>query len=129
MWRSRRSRSSPGRGSSAIRPTEPIVSDDAGSPRDRSLPTRIGRYRIVARIGRGGMGVVYSAVDEASGRQVALKVLMADLAADPETRARFDRESQAAARLVHPNIITVHDAGQDGGRPFIAMQLLQGVSL
>ena len=106
-----------------------MVTDDPGSPRDRSLPPRIGRYRIVARIGRGAMGVVYSAVDEGSGRQVALKVLMADLEADPETRARFEREAQAAARLVHPNIITVHDAGQDGGRPFMAMQLLQGVSL
>jgi tetratricopeptide (TPR) repeat protein len=105
------------------------VADEFGSARDRSLPAQIGRYRIVARIGRGAMGVVYSAVDEVMGRQVAVKVLMADLESDPETRARFYREAQAAARLLHPNIITVHDAGDDRGRSFIAMQLLQGAPL
>jgi serine/threonine-protein kinase len=105
------------------------VADELPSPRDRSLPSQIGRYRIVARIGRGAMGVVYSAVDEVMGRQVALKVLMADLESDPETRTRFYREAQAAARLLHPNIITVHDAGDDRGRSFIAMQLLQGAPL
>jgi serine/threonine protein kinase len=75
------------------------------------------------------MGVVYSAVDEVMGRQIALKVLMADLEGEPETRARFYREAQAAARLLHPNIITVHDAGEENGRSFIAMELLQGVPL
>jgi serine/threonine protein kinase len=93
------------------------------------MPSRIGRYRIVARIGRGAMGVVYSAVDEVMGRQIALKVLMADLETEPETRARFYREAQAAARLLHPNIITVHDAGEEQGRSYIAMQLLQGAAL
>jgi hypothetical protein len=103
--------------------------DEPGLPPPRSLPSKIGRYRIVARIGRGAMGVVYSAVDEVMGRQIALKVLMADLEGEPETRARFYREAQAAARLLHPNIITVHDAGEENGRSFIAMELLQGVPL
>lgn len=94
-----------------------------------SLPAQIGRYRIVERIGRGAMGVVYSAEDEVIGRPVALKVLMADLESDPETRARFYREAQAAARLLHPNVITVFDAGEDQGRSFIAMQLLEGAPL
>src|SRR5688572_6210578 len=105
------------------------MADELPSTRDRSLPSQIGRYRIVARIGRGAMGVVYSAVDEVMGRQIALKVLIADLENDPETRARFYREAQAAARLLHPNIITVHDAGEDQGRSYIAMQLLQGAPL
>jgi tetratricopeptide (TPR) repeat protein len=75
------------------------------------------------------MGVVYSAQDEVIGRTVALKVLMADLESNPETRARFYREAQAAARLLHPNIITIFDAGEDQGRSFIAMQLLEGAPL
>lgn len=94
-----------------------------------SVPSRIGRFRVLERIGRGAMGVVYAAQDEVIGRPVALKVLMADLESDPETRARFHREAQAAARLLHPNIITIFDAGEDQGRSFIAMQLLEGLPL
>ncbi len=93
------------------------------------MPAKIGRYRIVDRIGRGAMGVVYSAQDEMMGRPVALKVLIADLETDPDTRARFYREAQAAARLLHPNIITIFDAGEDQGRSYIAMQLLEGYPL
>ena len=94
-----------------------------------SVPSRIGRFRVLDRIGRGAQGVVYAAQDEVIGRPVALKVLMADLESDPETRARFHREAQAAARLLHPNIISIFDAGEDQGRPFIAMQLLEGLPL
>ena len=89
-------------------------------------PEKIGRYLIQRCIGRGAMGVVYEAQDEVMGRRVGLKVLMADLEGDPETLARFHREAQAAARLVHRNIITIFDAGEDQGRSFIAMQLLEG---
>ena len=97
------------------------------TPRSRStLPAKIGRYRILDRVGRGAMGVVYSAHDDAMGRPVAVKVLMGDLESDPETRARFYREAQAAAGLLHPNIITIYDAGEDQGRSYIAMQLLEG---
>jgi serine/threonine-protein kinase len=94
-----------------------------------ALPEEIGRYRIVKRIGGGAMGDVYSAHDQVIGRPVALKILIRELESDPETRARFYREAQAAARLVHPNIITIFDAGEDRGRSFIAMQLLEGLPL
>jgi serine/threonine protein kinase len=92
-------------------------------------PERIGRYRILERIGKGAMGVVYSARDEAMDRVVALKVMMTDLEGDPETRIRFYREAQAAGRLLHPNIITIFDMGEDEGRIFIVMELLRGVTL
>src|SRR5687768_18588222 len=93
------------------------------------MPARIGKYRILDRIGRGTMGIVYSAQDEVIGRSVGLKVLMADLERDPDTRARFYREAKAAARLVHQNIINVYDAGEDQGQSFIAMELLEGAPL
>jgi len=99
------------------------------SDRLRGEPTQLGRFRINGRIGSGAMGVVYAAYDEVMGRQVALKVLIADLESDPDTRARFYREALAAARVIHPNVITIFDAGDDGGRSFIAMQLLQGAPL
>jgi tetratricopeptide (TPR) repeat protein len=95
----------------------------------RNQPTHIGRFRITDRIGSGAMGVVYAADDEVMGRRVALKVLIADLESDPETRARFYREALAAARVLHPNVITIFDAGEDDGRSFIAMQLLHGAPL
>jgi serine/threonine protein kinase len=95
----------------------------------RRSPERIGRYQVIERIGRGAMGVVYRARDEAMGRDVALKVLMADLEDDPEIRTRFHREAEAAARLSHPNIITIFDVGEDGDRFFIVMELLRGATL
>lgn len=97
--------------------------------RGRQTPTHIGRFRITGKIGSGAMGVVYAADDEVMGRPVALKVLIADLESDPETRARFYREALAAARVLHPNVITIFDAGEDDGRSFIAMQLLHGAPL
>lgn len=99
------------------------------SPRASRLPERIGRYRIVDRVGRGAMGVVYAAHDETMGRAVAVKVLTGDLESDPKSQKRFYREAQAAAGLLHPNIITIYDAGEDQGRPYIAMQLLEGAPL
>ena len=91
-----------------------------------SHPERIGRYRVLRCLGRGGGGVVYEARDEVMDRLVALKVLVQDFQSDADARARFQREAQAAARLVHPNIITIFDAGEDHGHSFIAMQLLEG---
>ena len=85
----------------------------------RRSPERIGRYQIVERIGRGAMGVVYCARDEAMGRDVALKVLITDFEDDPDIRTRFLREAEAAARLSHPNIITIFDVGEDGDRFYI----------
>ena len=95
----------------------------------RPLPPAIGRYRIVSRLGKGSMGVVYGAVDEIMDRPVAVKVMMADLEEDPETSARFYREASAAGQLVHRNIITIFDMGEDDGRPFIVMELLDGDTL
>ena len=95
----------------------------------RPSTERIGRYQVIERIGRGAMGVVYRAHDDVMGRDVALKVLMADLEDDPEVRTRFHREAEAAARLSHPNIITIFDVGEDGERFFIVMELLSGTTL
>jgi serine/threonine protein kinase len=93
------------------------------------LPATIGRYRILARLGRGAMGVVYSAVDDQLERAVALKVMMADLESDPETRARFDREAQITGKLLHRNIITVFELGEEDGRLYLVMELLNGCTL
>ncbi len=102
------------------------MTDPTPVPPSRPLPKAIGRYRIVRRLGRGAMGVVYSAQDDVMERPVAVKVMMTDLEGDPETSARFYREARAAGQLVHRNIITIFDMGEDDGRPFIVMELLQG---
>jgi serine/threonine protein kinase len=75
------------------------------------------------------MGVVYSAHDDVMGRPVAIKVMMADFEEDPETSARFYREARAAGQLVHRNIITIFDMGEEDGRPYIVMELLEGRTL
>jgi eukaryotic-like serine/threonine-protein kinase len=103
-----------------------MAADDRTRPRS---PERIGRYHVLERIGRGAMGVVYRARDEAMGREVALKVLSADIEDDPDIRVRFLREAEAAARLSHPNIITIFDVGEEGDRFFIVMELLRGATL
>jgi hypothetical protein len=94
---------------------------------DRSRP-RIGRYLITARLGRGGMGMVYRGHDEALDRDVAIKTLILENV-DEESRKRFEIEAKAAAKLQHPNIITVFELSQDGKMPFIAMELLPGFDL
>ncbi|MCX6538139.1 MAG: serine/threonine-protein kinase [Acidobacteria bacterium] len=93
------------------------------------LPTRIGHYKIIERIGRGAMGVVYSARDEEMDRTVALKVMAADLDSEPEVRARFEREANVGGQLLHRNITATYDLGEADGRLYIVMELLRGAPL
>jgi tetratricopeptide (TPR) repeat protein len=97
---------------------------------DADIPGRIGRYRVLSRLGAGGMGEVFLGEDPLLGRRVALKRPAALLAFDPAARARVLREARAAATLTHPHACVVHEVGQDDeGRPFLAMEYLEGETL
>ena len=93
------------------------------------LGTRLGPYEILSALGAGGMGEVYKARDTRLNRSVAVKVLPPDLAADPERRARFEREAHAIAALTHPHICTIYDVGRDEGTDYLVMELLEGETL
>lgn len=90
---------------------------------------RLAHYEIISQLGSGGMGEVYLARDTRLDRQIALKLLPAQFAADPERVSRFEREARAASTLNHPNIITIHEVGQDDGKHFIATEYIAGETL
>ena len=106
--------------------------DDVTLPADAPPPVparRLGRYELLDRLGKGGMGVVYRARDTKLDRPVAVKLLLGDFEGDDEARERFLREARAAGELNHRNIIQIYYFGEDGGRAFIVMELLEGTDL
>jgi serine/threonine protein kinase len=105
------------------------MAEETRKPADDADPERLAHFRILGRIGRGGMGIVYRAEDERLQRVVALKVLPPAFEEDRDRRARFLREARAAAAVSHPNIASVHEIGESDGRVFIAMELVEGRTL
>src|SRR5450631_3452877 len=94
-----------------------------------SVGDKLGPYEILGPLGAGGMGEVYRARDTRLGRDVALKILPADVAGDPSRRQRFELEARAVAALSHPNIVAVHDVGTENGIFYIVSELVDGESL
>jgi serine/threonine-protein kinase len=90
---------------------------------------RFGKFEVLGRLGEGAMGVVYKAQDPILNRQVAIKTISGGLGSDDELRKRFQREARAAASLNHPNIITIHDFGEEQGQIYMALELLEGIDL
>ncbi len=98
-------------------------------PQEDLVGQTIAQFRVVAKLGEGGMGIVYKAIDEELRRTVALKMLPHGVVGNDERRRRFLREARAAAAITHPNIAAVYEIGEVGGRPFIAMEFVPGASL
>ena len=96
---------------------------------DIKTGTRLGRYEVRAPLGKGGMSVVYMVQDLQLRRLVALKVLPAEYAKNPERMRRFEQEAHAASALNHPNIVTIYEVGQFDSLPYIVMELVEGETL
>src|SRR4051812_10441177 len=110
--------------------SEPESNPEAPSAPLKEISGRIGKYDIVKPLGKGAMGIVYLAHDTVLERDVALKVMVAAIADDPELKQRFEREAKAVARMTHPNVVNVFDLGSHtDGSPYIAMELLKGQDL
>jgi len=110
-------------------PSTAQPASDVRSPHATQTYQQVGRYQILERIGKGGMATVYKAYDPGIDRTLAIKFLHQSLCVDDEQRTRFLREAKAAGGLSHPNIVTVYDVGEIEGRPYIAMELLEGATL
>ncbi|MBX3467858.1 MAG: serine/threonine protein kinase [Planctomycetes bacterium] len=117
----------------ALAATSSWASTDAGASTAVAGPaaptSSIGRYALLGPLGRGGMGAVFRALDPALGREVALKLMDERRLASPTHRARFDREAAAAAAIRHEHLVAIHEAGVEGGRPYLVMDLVDGESL
>jgi eukaryotic-like serine/threonine-protein kinase len=107
----------------------PSATLPSASPHPREDPQSLAHFKILDRVGEGGMGIVYRAQDEKLGRVVALKVLPPGFAADDARRKRFTREARLAAAVQHPNLVTVYELGEAQGRVYIAMEFVQGRTL
>lgn len=105
------------------------ITDDSAAPDEIDIPEKLGDYRILSRIGGGGMGTVYKALHERMGRTVALKVLRPEIQRDPALLKRFDREVRVAARLSHPNIVAALDAREQDGVHFLITEYTEGTDL
>ena len=133
-WFPRRSHDEVRRGTRWRRPrraSRPLHSSPmvGSAPMPLASGARLGPFEVLEPLGAGGMGEVYRARDSRLGRIVAVKVLRPDVAADPARIDRFEREARAASALNHPNIVTIHDVGVEGGTSYIAMEWVDGSPL